>query len=77
MSGSNAPQPAIDASRSVELELDVFGREMLESQCAELGVSEGELVRFALLYYLADIDSGRIARSIPKASSAHDGSESR
>lgn len=70
MSGSNAPQPAVDAARSVELELDVFGREMLESQCAELGVSESELVRYALLYYLADLDSGRIARSIPQAPSA-------
>jgi hypothetical protein len=76
MSGSNASQPALDAVRSVEFELDVFGRELLESQCTALGVSEAELVRYALLYYLADLDSGRIARSIPQAPSAEGAHES-
>jgi hypothetical protein len=68
MTGSNAPESPPDAA--LGLELDAFGREMLVQQCAELGVSEGELIRFALLYYLADLDSGRIARRIPDTPAA-------
>jgi hypothetical protein len=68
MSASNPPgSPTGDAAQRVELELDAFGREMLEQQCVEFGVSEEEFVRFALLYYLADLDSGRISRRIPRA----------
>lgn len=63
MTGSNAPESSRDAA--LGLKLDAFGREMLAQQCTELGVSERELIRFALLYYLADLDSGRIARRIP------------
>jgi hypothetical protein len=66
MSGSSPPEsPTNAAEAGVELELDAFGREMLAQQCVELGVSERELIRFALLYYFADLDSGRIARRIP------------
>jgi hypothetical protein len=68
MTGSNAPESPPDAA--LGLELDAFGREMLAQQCGELGVSEEELIRFALLYYLADLDSGRIARRIPDAQGA-------
>jgi hypothetical protein len=63
MTGSNASDSPPDAA--LGLELDAFGREMLAQQCTELGVSEEELIRFALLYYLADLDSGRVARRIP------------
>jgi hypothetical protein len=65
MTGPNAPESP--SAAALGLELDAFGREMLAQQCAELGVSEQELVRFALLYYLADLDSGRISRSIPQS----------
>jgi hypothetical protein len=54
-------------SHRVTLQLDEFGSRALEQESARLGVSQEELVRFALLYYLADIDSGRTARSIPTA----------
>jgi hypothetical protein len=55
-------------TRQFTLKLDEFGAEALEQESARLGVSEEELVRFALLYYLADVDSGRIARSVPAPS---------
>lgn len=48
------------------LDLDAFGREALEEECAHLGVSVEALASFAVLYYLADIDSGRIARALPQ-----------
>jgi hypothetical protein len=47
------------------LHLDEFARRATEEECARLGVSARELATFALLYYLADIDSGRIARRLP------------
>jgi hypothetical protein len=47
------------------LRLDEFGWEAIEHESSRLGVSEEELVGFAVLYYLADLDSGRIARRLP------------
>ena len=52
-------------SRELKLELDDFTREALEEEAAQLGVPAEDLVRFAVLYYLADRDSGRIARRLP------------
>ncbi len=46
------------------LALDGFARESIEQEATRLGVPVGELVSFAVLYYLADIDSGRIARQV-------------
>jgi hypothetical protein len=53
--------------RKFELTLDRFASETLEQQSEQLGVPEHEIVRYALLYYLADLDSGRIARRIADA----------
>lgn len=55
------------ATRELKLDLDAFAREALEREAARLGVSAEELARFAVLYYLADGDSGRIARRTPLA----------
>lgn len=44
------------------LHLDGFASEAIEEQCAMLDVSAEELARFGLMYYLADLDSGRVAR---------------
>jgi hypothetical protein len=60
-------------SRQFTLQLDEFGSRALEQESERLGVSQEELVRFALLYYLADIDSGRTARGIPGAPSPEGG----
>jgi hypothetical protein len=57
-----------DASvkRRLALRLDDFAWEAIQHESTRLGVSEEELVAYAVLYYLADIDSGRIARRIPR-----------
>lgn len=49
-----------------------FAREALEREAIRLGVSVEELARFAVSYYLADLDSGRIAREWPPRSPEHD-----
>jgi hypothetical protein len=53
------------ATRELKLDLDAFAREALEQEAARLEVSVEELARFAVLYYLADRDSGRIVRRRP------------
>jgi hypothetical protein len=51
--------------KSLTLRLDGFACDALEEEAARLDVPVDELARFALLYYLADLDSGRIARELP------------
>jgi hypothetical protein len=53
------------ATRELKLQLDAFTHEALEQEAARLGLSVEELARFAVLYYLADGDSGRISRRPP------------
>jgi hypothetical protein len=48
----------------VALQLDGFAAEAIDEEADRLGVSIEELVSFSVLYYLADLDSGRIARQI-------------
>ncbi len=55
------------ASRELRVELDAFTHEVVEQEAARLETSAEEFVRFATLYYLADLDSGRIARHLPSA----------
>jgi len=50
--------------RSMALELDGFAAEAIDEEADRLGVSVEELVSFSVLYYLADVDSGRISREI-------------
>jgi hypothetical protein len=51
-------------SRRLTLNLDHFSWSAIAEEAHKLGVSAEELARFAVLYYLADLDSGRIARRI-------------
>jgi len=44
------------------LSLDEFAAKAVKQEATKLGVSAEELASFAVLYYLADLDSGRIAR---------------
>ena len=48
------------------MQLDGFVAEATDEEAAALGISVEELVSFSVLYYLADVDSGRIARRIAK-----------
>ena len=49
------------------LRLEGFAWEAIEEESARLGVSVEDFVAFSVLYYLADIDSGRIARRITRS----------
>lgn len=51
--------------RQLTLTLDDFTLETIAEEAGRLGVSTEDLARFSVLYYLADLDSGRIARRIP------------
>jgi hypothetical protein len=61
--------------RSVEVALDEFAWEALGAESSRLGVAADELLTFALLYYLADIDGGRIAREIHRSPAAPAGAK--
>jgi hypothetical protein len=54
-----------DGRYPVTLDLDSFAWATLAEQSGELGVSIEELVSFSVLYYIADLDSKRIARRLP------------
>jgi hypothetical protein len=59
-------------ARQLTLSLDDFAWSAVAEESSKLGVSAEELARFALLYYLADLDSGRIARRIDGTLSLQD-----
>ncbi len=46
------------------VQLEGFAAEAIDEEADRLGVSIDELVNFSVLYYLADVDSGRIARQV-------------
>jgi hypothetical protein len=54
------------------LHLDGFAWEAISDESDALGVPVDQLIAFAVLYYLADIDSGRIARRIPDTAAGSD-----
>ncbi len=56
--------PPPGAEHQLTLQLDEFAWEAIELECSKLGVSVEEFISFSVLYYLADIDSGRVARRI-------------
>lgn len=65
MSGSpSGDRQALGAERSLTLRLEGFAWETIEEESSRLGVSVEDFVAFSVLYYLADVDSGRIARRI-------------
>jgi hypothetical protein len=55
-------------ARAMRLSLNPFAKWAIEREAAQLGVPVEELATFALLYYLADLDSGRVARRAPPPS---------
>lgn len=63
--GSSKGEPA-RARHKLQLEIDDFAWEALGEEAHKMGVSLEELANFALLYYLADRDSGRTARQMPE-----------
>lgn len=55
----------IGEQHALTLQLGDFAHDTIDEEAARLGISVEELATFAVLYYLADMDSGRIAREIP------------
>lgn len=53
---------AVRIERAVGLSLDGFAWDSLKAAAHEEGLTVEQLITFAVLYYLADQDSGRIAR---------------
>lgn len=51
--------------QTLTLQLDGFAWETIAEQSAQMGVSVEELATHAIMYYVADLDSGRIARRVP------------
>lgn len=67
VSGQQA-QPVPDGQLpGLVLHVEGFAHEALIEESSQLGVPADELAVFAILYYLADLDSDRIARRIPTA----------
>jgi len=68
VSGSRAgDRQGVRGDRQLTLRLEGFAWEAIEEESARLGVSVEDFVAFSVLYYLADIDSGRIARRITRS----------
>jgi len=59
-----ARRSAAPKDAGVTLRLQGFAWEAVERESARMGISAEELVAFSVQYYLADVDSGRIARRI-------------
>jgi hypothetical protein len=57
--------------RRMTLQLEGFAAEAIDEESDRLGISAEELVSFSVLYYLADMDSGRIARRIATSPYPH------
>ena len=56
---------SVPVKRKLALRMDEFAWDTLQHESTRLKVSEEELIAFAVMYYLADVDSGRIARRFP------------
>lgn len=54
-------------NRNLTVKLDEFAWEAITREAERLGVATEDLARFSMLYYLADLDSGRVARRLPSA----------
>jgi len=64
---SAVPPPGEEGEAGLTVRVEGFALEALERESARMGVPIDELVSFAVMYYLADVDSGRIARQLPRA----------
>ncbi len=75
MSGSSQDDRQTGEDRHMTVQLEGFAAEAVDEEADRLGVSTDELVSFSVLYYLADMDSGRIARQIRASPYSHHGSD--
>jgi len=61
-------------AKRIEIGFGHFTWSRLEDEASRQGVSVEELVAHAVLYFLADLDSNRIARRVPRLRSSDGGS---
>jgi hypothetical protein len=52
--------------RVLKVALDEFGWSQLADEAEHQGTSSEDLAAFAIMYYLADASSGRVARRFPR-----------
>ena len=65
VSPAGPPKPSASSGEPrLTTELDGFAWDAINEEAARIGVTVEELVTFSVLYYLADVDSGRTARRI-------------
>jgi hypothetical protein len=65
-----ATEAAGDNEHRLTLRLEGYAWESISEEAAREGLTVEELVGYAVLYYLADVDSGRIARQVSRSPSA-------
>jgi hypothetical protein len=56
----------IALEKKMTVELEGFTAEVIDEEASRLGIPAERLVSFSVLYYLADVDSGRIAGRVAK-----------
>ena len=54
------------ATHTIEVDLSEFAYDALRVEAEREGVTVEEIVAHALMYYLADADSGRMSRRFPR-----------
>jgi hypothetical protein len=64
---AGSAEDATGQQQELTISFDEFSWSAITEEARRLGVSTQELARFSVLYYLADLDSGRIARRLPSA----------
>jgi hypothetical protein len=63
----STPEQTVCGDRSVTLTLESFAWEAIDEEAARGGTTIEELIAFSVIYYLADVDSGRISREIARS----------
>lgn len=69
MSTARSPAPS---GSNLTLRLGEFAWTQLREEAARQNATEEDVAVFAILYYLADVDSGRVARQLPHAARGDD-----
>jgi hypothetical protein len=57
--------PRLPVARGLTIDLEPFAFDALSREAARLDLPIEELASYAVVYYLADSDSDRIARQVP------------
>lgn len=62
---SPEPDPQPKPQTSVNLTLSPFVAESVAKEAERQNITVGELISYAIVYYLSDLDSGRVAARRP------------